>query len=166
MLEKSWKTECELARIAKRKGARILFNPSLYLAEKGKKYLEPVLKLCSILILNKEEAAELAGVGEMKSTLKKLQRIVPTVVITDGPKGAFAYDGNKQYYAPAKRVKVEDTTGAGDAFSSAFLASTMLGNNIRTALKWGAVQAGSVIQHYGATNKLLSRKELAREAEG
>lgn len=165
MLNKSWKTQCAIARYAKKKGIKILYNPSLYMAEKGMTYLKPVLDACTILILNKEEAQALTGLkAETKKLLKTLQEKIPMVVITDGPRGATAYNGIKFHSIIPTDVAIIDTTGAGDAFASAFLAALMLKQDMPTALAWGAAQANSIIQHYGATNILLTRKEITKQA--
>ncbi len=165
MLGKSWKTQCKIAHYAKKNGIKVLFNPSLYLAEKGEAYLKPVLDACTILVLNKEEARALTKTNAgIETLLKKLQNKIPLAVITDGANGAYAYNGMKTYSIIPAQIKAVEPTGAGDAFASAFLAALMLKHDIPTALRWGAAQANSVIQHYGATNILLSRKEIAKQA--
>lgn len=47
---------------------------------------------------------------------------VGTVVITDGPNGAMAWNDAGRAHAPTRPVSVIDTVGAGDSFMSAFLA--------------------------------------------
>jgi len=166
LLEQSWKTQCEIAAYAKKNTINLLFNPSLYLAEKGMKFLKPVLDACTILVLNKEEAEALTEMNtDVKTLLGTLQEHVPIVVITDGPKGAHAYNGIDYYSITPKNVPIADTTGAGDSFASAFLAAIIAGQDIPTALKWGAAEANSVIQYYGATNILLTRKEIIKQAK-
>jgi ribokinase len=166
LLGQSWKTQCEIARYAKKKGIKLLFNPSLYLAEQGMAFLKPVLDACTVLILNKEEAQAMTGMkGYTKQVIEKLQEKVPIVVITDGPRGALAYNGIKHYSIIPKDVPIADTTGAGDSFASAFLAAIIDGQDIPTALKWGAAQANSVIQYYGATNILLNRKQIIEQSK-
>ncbi len=166
LLGQSWQTQCEIAKFAKKKGIRLLFNPSLYLAEKGMKFLKPVLDACTILVLNKEEAQAVTGMkGYTKQIIQKLQEHVPIVVITDGPRGALAYNGIKHYSIVPKDVPIVDTTGAGDSFASAFLAAIIAGEDILTALKWGAAEANSVIQYYGATNILLNRKQIIEQSK-
>ncbi|MEM3154508.1 MAG: carbohydrate kinase family protein [Candidatus Woesearchaeota archaeon] len=166
LLGESWKTQCEIASYAKKNGIKLLFNPSLYLAEKGMKFLRPVLDACTILVLNKEEAEALTGMkADTKTLLGTLQETVPIVVITDGPRGAQAYNGIKYHSIVPKDVPIIDTTGAGDSFASAFLAALLGKQDIPTALRWGAAEANSVIQHYGATNKLLTKKEMLKQAK-
>ncbi len=165
LLGQSWKTQCAIAQYAKKNGIKLLFNPSLYLAEKGMKFLKPILDACTVLILNKEEAQALTGMkGYTKQILERLQKHVPIVVITDGPRGALAYNGIQHYSIVPKDVPIADTTGAGDSFASAFLAALIDGQDIPTALKWGAAEANSVIQHYGATNILLNKKEIVKQS--
>ncbi len=143
----------------------MLFNPSLYLAEQGKKFLKPVLDACTVLILNKEEAQAVTGKKtNITKLLKELQKDIPLVVITDGPRGAWAYNGMKIYSIKPTDVPVIEPTGAGDSFASGFLAALMLKQDIPTALRWGAAQANSVIQHFGATNILLNRKEITKQS--
>lgn len=166
LLGQSWKTQCKLAQYAKKKGIKVLFNPSLYLAEKGYKYLKPILDACTILVLNKEEAQALTGtkVGTAR-LLDELQKKIPIVVITDGPRGAHVFDGKNMYSFVPTDVPVTDTTGAGDSFASAFLAAIMLNKDVPTALRWGAAEANSIIQHYGATNILLTRKQMMQHVK-
>lgn len=163
LMGESWKTQCQIATYARKKGIKLLFNPSLYLAEKGMNFLKPVLDACTILVLNKEEAQALTGIKDAKKVIRKLQEKVPIVVVTDGDKGATAYNGIDFHSIVPKKTHVVDTTGAGDSFASAFLAAIIDGQDIPTALKWGVAEARSVIQHFGATNILLTKKEIMRE---
>jgi len=54
------------------------------------------------------------------------------------------------------RVKIIETTGAGDAFASSFLSGMIKKNNIEFALKLARTNAESVIQHHGAKTGLLT----------
>lgn len=161
LLGEGWKTEMRIARFATRKGIKIMFNPSLYLARQGVKKLSPVLNACDIIMLNKEEAQSLLkSKGAIPQLLKGLHRYVPLVVITDGPRGAHAFDGKKAYYARAHPMKVLDPTGAGDAFASGFLAAIIYGKDIPAALRWGIAQAESILGNFGATSGLLTKKQI------
>lgn len=158
LTKKSWNTEIAIARYARKNNISLMFNPSLYLAQKGLKALKPILNACSILILNKEEAESLTG----RQALKKLQKHVPLVVITDGANGASAYDGKKIYHVAAHKITVLDPTGAGDAFASGFLAALIYGYNTQTALRWGVAQSESILAAYGATRNLLTKNQIMK----
>ncbi|MFH1209964.1 MAG: carbohydrate kinase family protein [archaeon] len=159
MVDESYKTLEKLSDYAKKNNIKILFNPSTYLAKKGYHFLKKVISNTEILILNREEASLIAdkkNVNEMLETIHNYG--VKIVVITDGENGNWAYDGynSKHYRLEAGHPNVIETTGAGDAFASGFLASIIKKNDIELGLKVGRANAESVIQYYGAKNILLS----------
>ena len=91
-----------------------------------------------------------------------LQRLGPkTVVITDGKNGSYATTNDgKVYYNEAIHEEVVENTGAGDAYSTGFMGAVIMGKSIKEAIEWGAKNASSVIQHYGAQKGLLNIKEI------
>ncbi|MBI5065544.1 carbohydrate kinase family protein [Candidatus Woesearchaeota archaeon] len=164
MMGESFNTIKKVVEQAKKKRIHWAFNPSTYLAKKGLKQLMPIISGCDLLILNKEEAQLLTNTkNETNQLLKKLQEHTKIVVVTDGKKGAVSYDGISYHTSKPNNVKILETTGAGDAFASAVLAGIIKGQDLKTALQMGQVQAESVIQFMGAKNKLLTWKELMRE---
>lgn len=154
----------DIAHLSMQKNIPLLFNPSLYIAKKGKRYLGSVLRATTILILNKEEAAALLGkkrgVHEM---LRSLSGLGPeTVVITDGEKQLFAWHEGSRYAFLPPPVKVQETAGAGDAFASGLLAGVLKGYSFEDALCLGQVNALSVIQHMGCKVGLLDEETAVR----
>ncbi len=158
---KSFEAAKRIIRNEKMKGAKIAFNPSTYLARKGAGFLKGILSNCDILVLNKEEAMLISRKETEKAMLKKLSQLGPdTVIITNGNEGAHAYHESSFYYAhPHKNTKVIETTGAGDAFASSFVAGLIKKKDITFALQLAITNAESVISHFGAHNKLLTMKE-------
>ncbi len=53
-------------------------------------------------------------------------------------------------HSPAEQVAVEDTTGAGDAFTGTFLARRLWGDAPEPALRAGLVAAARVVTAAGA----------------
>ena len=156
MMNESFATQKKLAQFAAKNNIKIIYNPSAYLIKKGLKYLNPVIKHTNILTLNKEEAAMLVGKGSIKALLKKLKKLVKDIaIITDGPNGAYCYDGIHFLRLQAHNIKVKETTGAGDTFTSSFLAALIKTHNIRTALQLGLVNAESIITTIGGKKNLL-----------
>ncbi|MEK6899717.1 MAG: carbohydrate kinase family protein [Nanoarchaeota archaeon] len=159
----SFKAVSKIIAIAKKRNIPLLFNPSLYLAQKGKTILAPVLKQVTILVLNKEEAQAVLKVSSSDLIIlaRKLHALGPAaVVVTDGKKGLAAFHNGISYTAASvPSVKVADTTGAGDALTSGLLFAVMKHYPFEDALRLGMANASSVIQHLGAKNKLLSEKE-------
>jgi len=163
MISESFKTLEKLAEFAEKNKIKIAFNPSTYLAEKGRGYLKKILIKTTILILNNEEASLLAGKNNIKTTLKKLYKLGPEIiVITDGKKPLHAYDGKNIYVLIPNKIKVVESTGAGDAFASSFLSGIIKKDDVEFALKMGLANSESVITHPGAKNRLLKYNEILK----
>jgi len=113
------------------------------------------LKVCDVLILNKEEGELLVG-KKQKDLLESLHDLGPKiVVVTDKNKLISCYNGIKKYYLKPNKVKVVERTGAGDAFASGFVAGLIANKSIEESLKLGLKESESVIRYFGAKNKLL-----------
>ena len=82
------------------------------------------------------------------------------VVMTDGIKGAYSYDGTDAYFMPVYPHVPFERTGAGDAFASTFTSAISLGKTIPEALMWAPINSMSVVQHVGAQKGLLTREAL------
>jgi len=144
---------------------KLAFQPGTFQMEVGAERLKRLYQRTEVLILNREEAVLVGGGNheDIHDLLDRLHNLGPKiVVITDGPKGAYASDGNERlkmplYPDPAPPI---DRTGAGDAFASTFVAALIKGNNIEGALQWGPINSMSVVQKVGAQAGLLSEKEL------
>ena len=84
------------------------------------------------------------------------------VVVTDGPDGAYAYDGSQRLRVPAYPDPAPPTerTGAGDAFSSTLLAALVKGYTLVDALEWAPINGMRVVQEVGAQAGLLGEEDL------
>ncbi|MBW2973753.1 carbohydrate kinase family protein [Candidatus Woesearchaeota archaeon] len=166
MLGESFKTAEKIADYAKKKGIPVAFNPSLYVAKMGLKKLNKIISACHLLVLNKEEAKAITkSTSNVDVLLKKLQKHVPLVVITEGKKGAHAYNGINKYTLRISKQKIVETTGAGDSFASGVLAGIILNCDIERALQLGYAEAESVIQFIGAKERLLTRKQALKASK-
>ena len=144
---------------------KLAFQPGTFQMEFGKEALAGIYKRSEVFFCNKEEAQRILETDEhdISKLLKVMAALGPKiVVITDGVKGAYAYDGKEMLFMrlyPDPKPPLE-RTGAGDAFSSTFTVALALGMDIRGALKWAPINPMSVVQQIGARAGLLTRKEL------
>lgn len=121
-----------------------------------------LLDKVDILIVNQEEASLLTQVdfNEEKEIFKKLDELVKGIaVMTKGPEGAVVSDGKSIYSAGIPESGLVDRTGAGDAFSSAFVAGWIEKKDIVYAIQLATANATSVLQKMGAINGLLKKGE-------
>lgn len=162
MMGESYETLKKLAVHANKKHIKIAFNASHYLAEKGFDHLKTILENTTVLILNKKEAEFIAGKGEVEALAQRLKlKNMDYVVITDGRKGAHCFDGKTLCSVkPAKKIKIKETTGAGDAFASTFIAGLAMNKKVEDCLRMAAINSESVIQDYGAKNILLTKNQM------
>lgn len=138
-------------------GTKIMFNPGVLELANPKQVLG-LLSDVDVLLLNKREASNLIGGSLLDELLNKLRNYCQTVIITDGAMGGIATNGEKTYrFGIYEDVKIVDTTGAGDAFGSAFLASLASGDSFRTALIFASANSTAVVQRRGAKSGIISR---------
>ncbi len=144
---------------------KIAWNPGILQLEVGKKKLAKFLRKTEVLILNRNESAMLTGKREknVPLLLKSLAKLGPKiVVITCGKDGAYVMDKDRVLYQPSKAAKIVDTTGAGDSFSSGFLAGLILFNDLKKALKLGILNSAANLEKIGAQEGLLTKKDLKK----
>jgi sugar/nucleoside kinase (ribokinase family) len=157
----------------KNKNVKLAFQPGKNEIKLGKEKLQRLYKHSEIFFCNVEEAEKILGlsletrlndeVGQVKELLKKIRELGPkNVVITDGPKGAYAYDGAEMWFiAPYPDPKPPyERTGAGDAFASTVVAAIVAGKTLPEALAWGGINSMAVVQEIGAQRGLMTREKL------
>lgn len=144
---------------------KLAFQPGTFHFKWGSKKLARLYARAEIVVMNREEAADVTGVSVdlPRKLAEGLHAMGPRyVVITDGPSGSYAYTDGKlvtipNYPDPAPPV---DRTGAGDAFASTIVAALALGESFETALIWAPINSMSVVQQLGAQAGLLNRSSV------
>lgn len=143
---------------------KICFQPGTYQV-KDQKSAGAILSETELIIMNREEAELYTSSPDgtkVESLLNKLQDLGPKmVIITDGQKGCYAKLADQMYFlGTLKGIERVEATGAGDAFASATTSALILGQPLPEALRWGLMQASSVIQKIGAQAGLMDRSQL------
>lgn len=144
---------------------KLAFQPGTFQMNAGHKKLSAFYERAEVFFCNVEEAKRILQnrTGDIKELLVGARKLGPkNVLITDGPRGAYAYDGRETWFMPSypDPKPPYERTGAGDAFSSTFVAALILGKDISEALMWGPINSMSVVQSIGAQRGLLTRKKL------
>ena len=154
--------------------AKVAFNPrGKNISDDPRKVYELAGKT-EIFFVNKDEAIEIVksvggGESDLNNEVELLKSLKESgakiVVITDGPRGAWVSDGENAFFAEGIKVKAKDTTGAGDAFSSGFLAACVKEKGLEEALKWGTSNGASVVKFFGGVEGLLRLEEIKEKAK-
>lgn len=154
----------KLSAYAKKKNIKVAFNPSSYLAKQGILKLKKIISNTDFLVLNREESELILGQNDIKTLLRAFNKLGPKItIITAGKNGIYANDSRHLYHLGARKVKVKETTGAGDSFASGFVAGLILKGDVPFSMRLGMANANSVICHIGAKNKLLTFDEAKKE---
>lgn len=97
------------------------------------------------------------GKKKHENIIAKLSKEYPqkVFVLTLGKLGSLAYYMNKKYIHSAQRVKIVDTTGAGDSFQAAFFATWIKTKDVKKSLHIATKNSSKVINHLGSTNLIL-----------
>ena len=151
--------------IKKHPGIKLAYQPGTFQIKLGYEILKDVYEISDLFFCNLQEAQRILKKKE-EDLIKLLQLMHergPRIVsITDGPNGAYAYDGKNAWKMPMypDPKPPYDRTGAGDSYSSTFTVALALGKSIPEALAWGPTNSMSVVQYTGAQKGLLTRDQL------
>ena len=161
-----------ILEVVRTTGIRLALNPGQRNLKDDPRMVVEAARLATVLVLNKDEAITMIETVEPGATADQLNDELFLVShlqalgagwigLTDGARGAWASDGGPVIFAPTSGARAVDTTGAGDAFGSGFLAAHLHGYDVRTALRFGMANSASVIQYYGAQRGLLRKDDIA-----
>lgn len=144
---------------------KLAFQPGTFQMEAGAERLKRIYQRSEVLVLNREEAVTVGG-GDHENVhdlIDKLHALGPKmVVVTDGPAGAYASDGQSRWKMPLYPDPAEpvDRTGAGDAFASTLVGQLAKGNTLEGALQYAPINSMYVCQKVGAQAGLLTEEQL------
>ncbi|ALO93140.1 Sugar kinase [Streptomyces hygroscopicus subsp. limoneus] len=115
---------------ARARGVPVSLDPASagFLVELGVDRFLAFVEGLDVLLPSRDEACLLTGLPDPADAAAKLSRLVPLVVAKAGADGALvARSGAAPVRVPAVPAEPRDTTGAGDAFTGAFLAALLAG---------------------------------------
>jgi len=123
----------------------------------SKKQIDFSIKCCNILKMNDDEMNVLSDMlfakpSDLNDFMYKIstQYNVEIVIVTHGEKGASLMYEGKIIQQKAPKVDVNDTVGAGDSFSAAFLNQYLKNNDVSTALYQACELGAKIASQRGA----------------
>ena len=148
-------------KMAKDQGGLTLLNPSPP-AQLSRYFLSMV----DFIVPNEIEAQSLTGLKwkhdrDIRKMAERLLKMgVKNVAITLGPKGLFFKNRSEELWMGAFKVKVIDTTAAGDAFLGALVTGLAENKPIQEALRFANAAGALATTKLGAQPSLPSKKDL------
>jgi sugar/nucleoside kinase (ribokinase family) len=121
---------------------------------------ERVLGNVDALKMDLDEAKALTGTDDGRAALAKLSKKVRKAVVTRGSDPALILDGNKISEVEVPKVKVVDSTGAGDIFAGALIACFLRSRDFLWSCCFG-IAASSL----SLTSIALGKIELSRTVD-
>ncbi|MBL8031249.1 MAG: carbohydrate kinase family protein [Candidatus Doudnabacteria bacterium] len=152
-----------LAKYLDSNKVKLAFNPGTYQLKAGIKVNKPMLERTDVLSVNVEEAQRWVGDcnRDPEELCIRLRKLGPkAIALTDGRRGAYSHSDEGFFYIPEFPGKRVEATGAGDSFTTAYVAALIYGKSHAEALQWGPVNAGSVVLFVGPLQGLLSRHQI------
>jgi 2-dehydro-3-deoxygluconokinase len=147
----------EVAAEVRRTGGTVAFDPNYRpqgwaSASEALAAVESIAPQVSILLTTDADEKLLSGNSSNADIFARWRNAgVGEVVVKRGSQGAAAQTAAESVEAAVtKVVTVVDSTGAGDAFNAAYLATRLRGGSVRQAVHAGNVLAGAVVQVSGA----------------
>lgn len=117
--------------------------------------LKQVLQRVDLLVINDEEARQLASEHNLPRAARAIRALGPkTVIVKRGDSGALLFHENGVFAAPAYPLEaVVDPTGAGDTFAGGFMgylarARDLGPRTVRRAMYYGSVMASFCVEAF------------------
>ena len=143
-------------------GIEISFDPGSMYAQKGFAVIEPILRNSHVFMPNAFELEELTGEEDYRKGADYMISMgVKIVAVKLGSKGCYVTDGEEKLSVSSFKVKVVDTTGAGDAFDAGFLYGLIHEKSLYECGQLGNFVASRSVMVMGARAGLPYAKDLA-----
>jgi sugar/nucleoside kinase (ribokinase family) len=151
----------EVLQRARSRGCRIMLDVVLYGNRPYWDAIKPLLPYTDIFAPNDHEAERICGLSDPLDQAKFfLAAGAGAVVITCGEKGTLYYSTTEKFRLDAFPAEFVGGTGAGDAFSSGFIAAMHRNLPPVECVTWGSALGASCVRHIGATQSVFSLAEL------
>jgi 2-dehydro-3-deoxygluconokinase len=145
-------------RRARETGVRVCldvnYRSRLWPADEAGRTLAALLPYVDLLIASDDELPLVGGLDAAQ------EAGVTEIVVKYGADGAEAFHNGTSVRLPARRVKVESTVGAGDAFVAGYLSGTLDALPLRDRLDRAVTLGAFAVASHGDWHGLPTRDEL------
>ena len=156
--EKPFKAQKELVRGLR--DVRISFDPGELYARKGLTVLKLMIERSFVMLPSENELKLLTGKKYDEGSKILIKKGVSIVAVKLGERGCYVKDGKESYLVEPYKVKVVDTTGAGDAFCAGFLYGLIKNKDLYECGRLGNFVASHCIEKVSAREGLPRLSDL------
>jgi sugar/nucleoside kinase (ribokinase family) len=115
-------------------------------SEESREEIATLLPLVDVFLPSEDEARGLTGLEDPEAAASKLQQLSGgRVVVKLGADGCVTFGPGEEFRVPAPRVRVSDTTGAGDSFNGGLMYALSTGAEWPEALRFATQLASTVV---------------------
>jgi adenosine kinase len=152
-------------RIFKDRGIGYIFDPGQSLPVLAAADVANAIDGCRILIANDYELEMI--MKKIALDKRDLIRRAGTVIVTLGEKGSQVITADGEINIPAvKPKKVEDPTGAGDAYRGGLISGLIQDKDIEECARMGSVCASFAVECYGTQDYRFGPEGFAERLKG
>ena len=137
------------------------YRSRIWTTDEAAEAIAPFLRAVDILFFARGDAERMYGfTGAPQDIVRKLSRLTSAsaIVTSLSSDGIIAWDRQSFHIEPAKRIRVLDRIGAGDAMVAGVLHGWLQGDLFK-GLRYGVLTAALNLTHYGDA-VYISREEL------
>jgi len=155
--------------VAKKSGVKVSYDPNIRLklwpsVEAAKKVVMETVPSSDVFLPTSEEASMLTGASDpVEQAERLLESVSEVVAIKMGAQGCFiARSNGEKSMVRGFRVKVVDTTGAGDAFDGAVVVGYLEGWPIKRIAEFANGAGALTTTGRGAVKPIPTRREVEK----
>jgi len=138
----------------------VSFDPGMLYVNRGKKFMDKLIELTDILLINETELFIATGCDDFRQAVDEVSSKVDILVVKRSTKGSFVKCGDEEYNIGIFKVNTVDTTGAGDAYNAGFLYGVIKGYTLEESAIIGSFIAAQSTTKTGATEAIPTIDEI------
>jgi ribokinase len=141
----------------------VSLDPGALYARKGLAALGSIVENCFVLMPNAGELELMTGMADYRGGAEAmLRKGVKIVAVKLGSRGCYVTDGKQSHNVEAFKVRVVDTTGAGDAFCAGFVYGLIKHKSLEECGRIGNFVASRCTTKIGARAGLPTLRDLTK----
>lgn len=138
----------------------ISFDPGMLYVNRGKEFMNRLIELTDILLINENELLITTGLDDFGKAVEEVSSKVDILVVKRSTKGSFIKKDDYECNVGIFKVDTVDTTGAGDAYNAGFLYGIINNYTLEQSALLASYIAATSTTKTGATEAIPTIDEI------